>query len=344
MSALSATERILLEAGSRLSCREIASLALERGYWQSSGKTPWATVGAQLYTDIHKLGAASRFVQVGPDCFSLNPSRSKALPAVNPKQQQHQAKALKKLSFTQAAEKILATHGKKEPMHYREVTRKALELGLLDTEGQTPEATMYAQILTEIRRYRVRGEQSRFVQHGGGFVSLSAWMGKGLAFDIEQHNRKMRADLLKRLIAMGATEFEHFISELLAKVGFEGLKVTPPSKDGGIDVRGVLVVGEVIRTKMAVQVKKWGKQNVQAPQVQQVRGSLGAHEQGLIITTSDFSKGAQEEATRSDAVPVALMNGEQLVALMVAHEVMVARRSHDILELDDGAVGDVCPT
>jgi restriction system protein len=35
---------------------------------------------------------------------------------------------------------------------------------------------------------------------------------------------------------------------------------------------------------------------VQAPVVQQVRGSLGAHEQGLIITTSDFSTGARSEA------------------------------------------------
>jgi restriction system protein len=218
-------------------------------------------------------------------------------------------------------------------MHYRAITQKALELGLLNTEGQTPEATMYAQILTEIRRHKARGEQPRFVQHKGGFVSLSTWMSKGLAFDIEQHNKKIRSEVLKRLIAMGATEFEHFVSELLAKVGFEELKVTPPSKDGGIDVRGVLVVGEVIRTKMAVQVKKWNKGNVQAPHVQQVRGSLGTHEQGLIITTSDFSKGAKDEATRPDAVPVALMNGEQLVVLMVQHEVMVARRPHDILDI-----------
>lgn len=29
------------------------------------------------------------------------------------------------------------------------------------------------------------------------------------------------------------------------------------------------------------------------------------------------------------------MNGEQLVALMVEHEVMVTRRSHDILELEE---------
>jgi len=36
---------------------------------------------------------------------------------------------------------------------------------------------------------------------------------------------------------------------------------------------------------MAGQVKRW-KRNVQAPMVRQVRGSLGTHEQGLIITTS----------------------------------------------------------
>ena len=340
MSALTASEKVLKEAGGALSCREISKAALSKGYWQTAGKTPWATIAARIYTDINKRGSASSFVKAGPDSFALNPNPTKEPgPPPKPVKQLNSKRAAnngKALSFTQAAEKILATYGRKQPMHYREITTKSLDLGLLNTEGQTPEATMYAQILTEIRRHKSRGEQPRFIQHKGGFVSLSAWMGKGLAFDIEQHNRKVRAEILRRLISMGATDFEHFVSELLAKVGFEELKVTPPSKDGGIDVRGVLVVGEVIRTKMAVQVKKWNKGNVQAPHVQQVRGSLGAHEQGLIITTSDFSKGAKEEATRPDAVPVALMNGEQLVALMVQHEVMVARRPHDILDLSLG--------
>ncbi len=67
--------------------------------------------------------------------------------------------------------------------------------------------------------------------------------------------------------------------------------------------------GDVIRTRMAVQVKRW-KANIHAPTVQQVRGSLGTHEQGLIISTGDFSSGAREEAQRANAVPVALMNGK----------------------------------
>lgn len=52
---------------------------------------------------------------------------------------------------------------------------------------------------------------------------------------------------------------------------------------------------------MAVQVKRW-KSNIQSTVVQNVRGSLGASERGLIVTTSDFSKGAREEAKRAEAV------------------------------------------
>ena len=57
------------------------------------------------------------------------------------------------------------------------------------------------------------------------------------------------------------------------------------------------------------------------------------HEHGLVITTSDFSSGARVEAERSNAVPVALMNGEQLVGLLVEHGIGVSRTAHDLLEL-----------
>jgi len=84
---------------------------------------------------------------------------------------------------------------------------------------------------------------------------------------------------------------------------------------------------------MAVQVKRW-KNNVQAGTVQQVRGSLGAHEQGLIITTSDYSKGARDEAERAEAIPVGLMNGEQLVRLLAENDIGVTRETYELFELD----------
>jgi Restriction endonuclease len=134
----------------------------------------------------------------------------------------------------------------------------------------------------------------------------------------------VRRRLLERLKAMPPDAFESLIGQLLAAIGFADIEVTSYAGDGGVDVRGTLVVGDVIRTRMAVQVKRW-KNNIHTPTVQQVRGALGTHEQGLIITTSDFSSGAQTEAERPNAVPVGLMNGEQLVALLVEHDIGVRR-------------------
>ena len=159
-------------------------------------------------------------------------------------------------------------------------------------------------------------------------------MGHGLESQIEGHNQQVRKDLHKRLLAMKPGEFEVLVSLLLTEMGFETVEVTKLSGDGGIDVRGTLVVGEAVRIKMAVQAKRW-KNNVQAPVVQQVRGSLGAHEQGLIITTSDFSPGAVKEAAQPDKTPIALMNGEQLVMLLMEHDIGVLRSTPDLFELDE---------
>jgi len=337
MSSLSAAEKVLKGAGKPLHYREITRRMLDLGLWATEGKTPEATVNARLATDIKHNGQNSIFQRLGRGVFGLREwaGEETAIAEAIGKEEISEKKA-GKLSFTDSAEKVLEEFGNKQPMHYRAITEKAMELQLLATEGKTPEATMYAQILTEIRRYQKRGEQSRFVMHGKGFVGLSRWIGHGLAFEIEQHNKRVRQALHKRLLAMEPGEFEELISRLLAEMGFEDIEVTRRSADGGIDVRGTLVVGEVIRTRMAVQVKKWKPKNrVQAPIVQQVRGSLGAHEQGLIITTSDFSQGARKEAARPDATPVALMNGEQLVALLVEHNIGVTRRSHYLIELGE---------
>lgn len=238
------------------------------------------------------------------------------------------------MSFTDAAEQVLEQFGHKQPMHYRAITKKVLELRLVHTEGQTPEATLYAQILTEINRKTKRGETPRFVRYGKGMMGLARWQAQGLAYQIEQHNAEVREKLRADLLAMKPAEFEALVSRLLTEIGFDNVELTPLSGDGGIDVRGTLVVGDVIRTRMAVQVKRW-KQNVQAPVVQQVRGSLGTHEQGLIITTSDFSAGARDEAERPNAIPVALMDGKQLVSLLVEYNLGVRRTRYDLIEMGE---------
>jgi len=336
MTVQKAAIEVLRNANKPLHAKEIAKQMLAKGLWKTSGKTPEATVSARLYTDIKKKGESSTFIKVAPQIFALNNGQIAIMKksCSNKNQTKKNALRLANLSFTDSAQKVLEEFGKRKPMHYREITEKALKKKWLVTNGKTPEATMYAQVITEIKRHQKRGEQPRFIQHGRGYVGLSCWVGQGLAFQIEQHNQKIRKNLLKRLLKLSPTEFEELIAQLLAEMGFESIEVTKHSGDGGIDVRGVLQIGDVIKIKMAVQAKKWNtKHRVQSPVVQQVRGSLGAHEQGLIITTSDFSKGAIQEANQPDKTPVGLINGEQLVALLVENNIGISRLSHDLIEL-----------
>ena len=340
MDAKTAAIQVLQQAGTALHSKEIAKRIIEAGLWQSAGKTPGATVSARLYTDIKNNGDKSPFVRVGLQIFALRdsleapdsgsaPTLAEAAP--------RPAAVKAGFSFTDCAQKVLEEFGDKKPLHYREITKKALEKGWLITGGKTPEASMYAQVITEIKRQQKRGERPRFVQHGRGYVGLSQWQRGGLALQIEQHNHQVRKALRDRLLNMKPGEFEELVSQLLAEMGFELVEVTKLSGDGGIDVRGTLVVGDAVKIKMAVQVKRW-KNNVQAPVVQQVRGSLGAHEQGLIITTSDFSDGAKKEAAQPDKTPIALMNGEQLVMLLMEHGIGVHRSTPDLFEIDEEAL------
>ena len=57
-----------------------------------------------------------------------------------------------------------------EPLHYREITRRMLALGLWTTTGKTPWVTVNARIAVEIRG---RGTASRFVRVAPGRFALN---------------------------------------------------------------------------------------------------------------------------------------------------------------------------
>lgn len=324
MTVLDAIFTVLKQSGEPLHYLEITRQILERELWTTGGKTPESTVKAQLVVDINKKGEASRFRRYGSGIYGLAgySDGAQAIPEQTT------------LSFTDAAEQVLEEYAGQLPMHYRDITRKCLDLSLIKTQGATPENTMYTQIFSDIERNSKRGDISRFEMLGKGYVGLSGWHDRGLAYEIEKHNNETKKKLHARLLDMSPATFETLIGDLLTALGFDSVSVTRISGDGGIDVRGTLVVGDVIRTKLAVQVKRW-KNNIQAPVIQQVRGSLGAHEQGLIITTSEFSTGAKIEAERPDATPVGLMNGSQLVDLLIENDIGIRRTDHVLIELGD---------
>lgn len=65
---------ILKKAGKALHSEEITQIAIRTGLLKSEGKTPAATMGSQLCTDVKSKGKKSRFLKIGPSLFTLNPT------------------------------------------------------------------------------------------------------------------------------------------------------------------------------------------------------------------------------------------------------------------------------
>ena len=329
---------------------EIAAALLRDGLWQTQGKTPAATIGARIYMDIKKNGASSRFVKIGIGQFALaEANRTQEAPLAtmavgNQENKRSPIKGARTLSFADCAEKVLLEQCKHVPMHYLEITKTALAKGWLTTAGKTPEATMYAQIIQEIRRFRKRGEIPRFIQCGNGMVALSVWDKSGVRLQIEQHRKDVRKKLLSRMMAMDPKDFEKLVSLLFVQMSFLNVEVTPYSNDKGVDVRGKKVTfgtsgNRVYTTEYAIQVKRWSK-NVQRPTIQNIRGSKGEHEIGCIVTTSSFSAGAVEEANRSDRDSIVLIDKEALLDLMLEYRVGVRTEPVTLFEVRDDLLDD----
>ena len=77
------------------------------------------------------------------------------------------------MNFVDAAYQVLRDAG--EPLHYREITRRALEQGLIHSRGKTPEATMRAQLGNSIRHTAEGGPPSPFRRMGRGMWGLAEW-------------------------------------------------------------------------------------------------------------------------------------------------------------------------
>jgi hypothetical protein len=71
-------------------------------------------------------------------------------------------------TFKSSAIQVLKKAGK--PLHSSEITRLALEAGILVTEGATPEATMSAQLVMDVKN---KGKASDFIKTGPGTFSLN---------------------------------------------------------------------------------------------------------------------------------------------------------------------------
>lgn len=225
-------------------------------------------------------------------------------------------------------------------MHYREIASIAVAGGLLAAvEGDRVARALNSGIYLEIRRRALAGKPQRFNAAGRGFYSLAV-PSDPLGGVAQRHNDEVRTRLAAALAEMDPAQFEVLIGQLLSAIGFEDVEVTNYHGDKGVDLRARLKVGGVTDVWTAIQVKRWAN-NVQAPAIRELRGGLGPHERGLVVTTSGFSAGAVEEAALADRSPISLLDGERLIDLLVDNEIGVTARTVMVLELDEAGLESV---
>lgn len=239
------------------------------------------------------------------------------------------------MTYLDAAHTVLLAA--QQPLHYAEITQRALAKNLIVPTGLTPEATMGSRLYTDTQE-----DGSRFARAGRGMFDLAKTRQGGIEDQIQAINKHTRDRLGQLLHSMPAKRFESLVMELLLAIGFDEstLQVTTYQGDGGIDVVGVYRAAGLTEVNVAVQAKRW-KGNVQAPTVTQLRGSLQVHQQGIIITTSDFSIGARKEAVAPNKTHITLINGEQLIEMLIRHRVGVRERTLLVNALDEEWWGEL---
>jgi restriction system protein len=145
-------------------------------------------------------------------------------------------------------------------------------------------------------------------------------------------------DLLQQIKSCSPGLFEKIVVELLVKMGYGGSRqdagrAIGGSGDEGID--GIIKEDRLGLDIIYIQAKRW-ENTVGRPEVQKFAGALQGQRarKGILITTSSFSKEAQDYASKIDS-KIVLIDGEQLAQLMIDHSLGVSpMAAYEIKKID----------
>ena len=155
----------------------------------------------------------------------------------------------------------------------------------------------------------------------------------------------LKSDLLEMLKSRDPYLFEHTCKDLLLAMGYAGgieefANVTQRSNDGGIDC--VIKQDPLGVSNIYIQAKRY-EGTVHEKEVRNFIGALNIKQaqSGVMITTGDYSKKAKNAAEQANC-NVVLINGNELVYLMIKYRVGVERKSLvELLKVDEDYFSDI---
>lgn len=168
---------------------------------------------------------------------------------------------------------------------------------------------------------------------------------------VDRGIKSLREDLADRVLAsillQSPTFFEHLVLDVLLAMGYGGSRESAAAhlgKSGDEGIDGRVNQDSLGLDQIMVQAKRYAPdRTVDRQSVQAFIGSLAGQgvTKGIFITTSYFNENALEFVKRGSNTKVVLVDGEQLVELMLRHHIGVrVERTVELLELDQNYFED----
>lgn len=141
---------------------------------------------------------------------------------------------------------------------------------------------------------------------------------KVAAITFEEAQEQAWDDIDRYLSAMPPYEFQKLVASLLRAMGYHVSWVAPPGKDGGIDI---LALPDPLGTRsprVKVQVRRV-QHPVPVSDLRSFLALLGDGDVGLFVSTSGFTRDAEEEARTQEKRKVTLLDLRALLDLWITH-------------------------
>lgn len=160
----------------------------------------------------------------------------------------------------------------------------------------------------------------------------------------QEFQSNLETELLQKIKDHSPDFFEELVLDLLVEMGYGGSLADAQAVggigDGGID--GIIKQDPLGLDRVYVQAKRWDQGNVGVNVVAGFAGAIankGARK-GIMITTSEFTNDAKKFDAQN--IDIILIDGEQLVQLMIQHNVGVSlERNYEIKLIDDEYFGEI---
>lgn len=194
-------------------------------------------------------------------------------------------------------------------------------------------------LLSQYEEYRIFSNQENGIYNANFDKAEEITPEENIDKIYKKINEQLADELLEIIFDKDPYYFERLVMDVLTKMGYGDSAdnsniVTKKSGDEGID--GIINQDKLGLDKIYIQAKRW-KDNVGRPQLQNFVGALSAKKsnKGIFITTSDFTKEANEYAANLSHT-IILINGKQLTKLMIEYNVGVQiNYSYDIKKIDN---------